>query len=449
MVVVTLSATGAPFDGMAVTYEIPIDEQYRSAYGLARRQQGNATVSDQYDVWRAEKANPTPPERRDDRPKDHALIGGYYRIESAKTKPDYPVLIWTADGETEAIFQIGRKRMRTDTHADEWQDFVNGAWLHCVAVDKAAWAAALETGFWPSDNKPARQMSTDEKLGISTEQSGGNDAPIEETLADQIEALADKLEKAKEPTTQAEADALTGDLDRMRALLKKATDVREDEYRPHKDAADAVSTKWATIMKPGQEAGKTAEAKRKAYLAKEQRRLDDIAAEERRKREEEARKAAQAERERLQAEADARAEEERERRRVEAEAKAKAAEEARIAAEADAAKKAEADRLAAEAKAAEEAAANVQAEVVAEPEVVVEKVEAKRASAGTTFGRQSGLKKVKVGKIVNLSQMIAAMLFDESRGQDADLMEYLQGRADKAAKGGFPLPGTVIEEAYR
>lgn len=417
-------------------------------------------MSDQFALWRAERESPTPEERRLDRPTDPKLMAGYWRIVRAKTRHDTPVMIWTKDGEEFTIYQRNTKRalvngdwgVMEDGHDEHFlaaiRDFTNKDWLKCIAVTKAEWASAIETGFWP-DGKPSRQMSNDEKLGIDTG-SGSNDAPVAETLADQIDALADKLEKVKEPTTQAEADALTGDLDRMRALLKKAGAVREDEYRPHKEAADAVSVKWAKIMKPGQDAGTSAEAKRKAFLAKEQRRLDEIAAEERRKREEEARKAAQVERERLQKEADARAAEERERRRIEAEAAAKRAEEARKAAEADAAKKAEADRLAAEAAAAATAAESVETEIVAEPEVVVAPVETKRASAGTSFGRQSGLKKTKVGKIVNLAMMVNALLFPgDDKEVDADALAYFQGRADKAAKGGFPLPGTVIEKAYR
>lgn len=410
-----------------------------------------------YEIYKAELAEPTPADKRMDvrmdfinsHPNDAPeLMSGFWRIVGAKTKADYPVAIYTQEGVT--VFAIGgqKRPMNTVEHADDWHQFITGGWLKCMAVTRKDWEVACDTRFWP-DQKPAVLMSQDEKLGIATEQSGGNDAPVEALLADQIEALADKLSKVAEPTTQEQADALTGDLDRMRALLNKAKTEREVEYRPHKEAADAVSQKWADIMKPGQDAGVSAEAKRKAFLTKEKKRLDDIAAEENRKRQEEARKAAQAERERLQKEADERAAEERERRRVEAEEAAKRAAEAAAAA-ADETAKAEAERLAAEAKAAEEAANSVQAEVVAEPEAVFEKVEAERPTAGTSFGRQSGLRKHKVGKIVSLPMLVNALLFPgDDKEPDADALAYFQDRANKAAKGGFPLPGTKIEDEYR
>lgn len=369
-----------------------------------------------YELYKAELAEPTPADKRSDvrmdfinsHPNDAAEhLSGFWRIVGSKMKADYPVAIYTQEGHT--VFAIGaekRPMVADDTTpiesredkkspADLWFDFTTGGWLKCLAVTRKDWDIACDTKFWP-DGKPARLMSQEEKLGISTEQSGGNAAPVEETLADQIEALADKLNEVAEPTTQEQADALTGDLDRMRALLKRADTERETEYRPHKKAADAVSQKWADIMKPGQDAGTSAEAKRKAYLKKVQAALDA---------------AAEAERKRL-------------------------------------AKEAEDKRKAAEAAAQEAAAKGEEPPPVVEPEPVPV-VEAKRASAGTSFGRQSGLKRVKVGKIVNLQQMIAAMLFDDSKEPDADLMAYLQERANKAAKGGFPLPGTRIDEEYR
>jgi hypothetical protein len=392
-----------------------------------------------YLLWKSEQATPTPPDRRADRPTEPHLLSGFWRIQAAKTKPDYPVAIWTEEGQSATIFQIGRKIMNTVEHAIEWDEFAAGSWLDCVAVTKADWSQALETKFW-GDGKPSTRMTDEERLGIDIK-PGDNNAPIEEALADQIAAAVEKAKATPEPTTQAEADAATGVVAKLRKLWKLADEARVVEKRPHDEAAAAVQTKWLAIMDPAKDEGAALDARRKAFLKKEQQRLDDIAAEENRKRQEEARRAQQAERERLQKEADERAAIEREQRRIAAE---KAAEEARIAQEAaaaDASKKAEADRLAAEAEAAEKAAAEeVVAEVVEVAEVAVETVTAERATAGTAYGRNSGLKKVKRGKIVDMAAFLAANV------DNAEIKELAQKIANRLAKAGVTLPGMEITE---
>ena len=346
-------------------------------------------MTDQFSLWRAERETPTPEERRLDRPTDPKLMGGYWRVIRAKTRHDTPVMVWTKDGEGASIFQRNATRYDTENNADKWQEFIDKDWLKCIAVTKAEWASAIETGFW-SDGKPARQMSTDEKLGIDT-QSGSNDAPIIESLADQIATLADKAEKAK-VTDQASADAATGILDRLRALLQKAEAERVAEKEPFLQGGRDVDAKWKVVREPGLTAGEALEARRKAWLRAEQAKLDAEAAAERK----------------------------------------------RLADIADAERK----------KLAEEAAAK--GEEAPPPEVVPEPVvETKRATAGTTYGRASGLRKTKVAKIVNLAMLVNYLLFREGEQPDADALAYFQKRADGAARGGAPLPGVKIEEELR
>lgn len=372
-------------------------------------------------------------------------IDGYWRIMGAKTKHDVPIAIWREPGTDHIVMQWDAQQPATIAEDSERFLKFRSTWFNsCAAVTKAEWDQALVTGLWP-DGKPSREMSEEEKLGIDVK-PGDNNAPVEETLAEQIAAQVAKAEAMAEPKTQAEADAATGVVDKLRKLWKLADEARVVEKRPHDEAAAAVQSKWLAIMNPAKDAGAALDERRKMFLKKEQQRLNDIAAEENRKRQEEARRKQQAERERLQREADARAAEEAERRR---EAAAKAAEEARIAEEAaaaDASKRAEADRLAAEAKAAEEAAAvTVVAEEVKVPEIAVETVEAERATAGTAFGRNSGLKKTKVAVIVDIRALAEHFI----HGADTDFTDYMQKRAQAALRGKVALPGVEAKDEYK
>jgi len=354
-----------------------------------------------YDLWNAELLNPVPASDRLERTIKPTMMSGFWRIEAAKTKADYPVAIWTGEGQTATMFKIGLKLMNTEQDPNEWQDFLDRTWPLCHAVTTPAYHAAMASGFW-ADGKPARKMSDEEKLGIDVK-PGDNQAPVEEALADQIAALVEKADATPEPQTQEQANAATGILDKLRTLLKRAEAERVAEKEPHLEAGRAVDAKWALIADPGKRAGVALDSRRKAYLLKEQARLDAIAAEETRKREEAAR--AEQERIRLEREAEFR----------------QHAEEAGLPQE-------DVDRHIAETPV---------------PEVKVEPVEAQRATAGTEFGRASGLKKVKVAVIVDKAALLAAL------ADDADMLEYLQSRADKALKAKITLPGVKIEEVLK
>jgi len=342
----------------------------------------------QFDLWRAERENLTPEERRLDRPTDPKLMGGYWRVVRAKTRHDTPIMIWTRDGTNVTLFQRFATRMNTVDDTEQWQNFIDKDWLKCVPVTKEEWASAIETGFW-TDGKPSRQMSQDEKLGIDTS-VGDNDAPPEEMIGDQIAALAEKAAAAK-VTDQASADEATGILDRLRVLLGKAEDTRKVEKEPHWLAGKAVDEKWKGVMTPGTTASETLEARRKAWLKAEQKRLDAEAA---------------AERKRLADEAEAR----------------------RIQAEKDAKAKGEPAPV-----------------IEPEPEPVVE---TKRATAGTAYGRQSGLKKTKVATITDLPMLVNSLVF-AGEGPDADCLAYFQSRADKAMRASITLPGVTITEEMK
>jgi hypothetical protein len=348
-----------------------------------------------WNLWQSERKTPTPEDRRLDRPTDPLLMTGYWRIERAKTRHDTPVLIWTEAGQEHTIYQRGATVWNTLGHADKWQDFLDKDWLHCVAVTKADWSQALETGFWP-DGKPAKMMSQEEKLGISTE-PGDNQGPVEELLSEQIAELADKASKTA-VIDQPSADTATGILDRLRLLLQKAEAKRVEEKEPFLEGGRQVDAKWKGVRQPGLDAGEALDKRRRAWLRQEQARLDAIAAEETRK----AQEAARAEQERI-------AEEENAKRAAEAEEKGEAPPEP------------------------------VQPEDV---QVAVPEVAAERATAGSAYGRNSGLRRVKVAKITDI-RVFAGYLVDS---QDVDMMACLRKRADAAARAKIALPGLTLED---
>jgi hypothetical protein len=343
-----------------------------------------------YDLYRRSKAGEDISNEWGSHRNIEDVCWGFWRIISAKTKHDDAVAIYGDDKQAGIIVIVGAQRPWINIdNAQGWHNFLTWRGPKAKAVSKAEWSQAVSTGFWP-DKKPAREMSADERLGISTE-AGGNDAPIEEALADQIQALAEKLAAAKEPVTQDEANALSGDLDRMNALIKAANREFEAEFRPHKSEVDRISTKWHAIITPGEDAKAKAVKRRAAFLDKEDaRRKAEAAAENERRR-----NAAEAERIRL-----------------ENEARKKGHDPATV-----------------------------------EPPKV-ELVEPERATAGSQFGRKSGLREYTVGKIVDLPMLANALLFT-GNGPDAELLEYLQKRADAAAKAGNPLPGTEITKVKR
>lgn len=380
-------------------------------------------MADAWSLWRKELLEPTPEERRMDRTTDPLQMSGYWRSIGARTKHDEPVLIWTKDGAKATIFQRGERHpQNTVDHKDAWDRFVTGmGWLSCIAVKKADWDQAMKTGFWP-DGKAAKELTKDQKLGIDLP-AGDNAPPAEESLADQIASLAETIDAKPEPQTQDEANALSGLLDRMKRLLDLAEVERVREKEPHLTAGREVDAKWQAIGQPGGDAYRKGTAAKKAFLKREQDRLAAEARAENERRRKEAEAAAKAERERI-------AEETRQR--------LKAEEEERVSAAAALGDETPPVTLTEEeiAQRADEAAAE------AVPAPVIEEVQPEKARAGSAFGRASGLKKVKKGKIVD-GPLFLATLWAQDNEEVTTLAQKL---ANRFAKAGAKVEGMETYE---
>ncbi len=363
-----------------------------------------------YTLWQSERVSPTEEARRSDRPTDPRELSGFWRIQGARTKPDWPVAIWTAEGQTETVFQIGRKKMNTAENATDWEEFIAGSWLKCVAVTKADWSAALETGRWP-DDKPARNFTPEEKADIipTTPASEGGNAPVDEEgkplddffeqIKAKLAAAAKRAEKLGAIDSLDAANAAAAIVEDIATVGKLGEQRRKEEKAPFDRGAAAVQEKWVPILEPA--------SKLATQLKQLIQRFKD--AEEARLRRE-AREAQERETARLA---------EENRQRLEEEARQRAAETGEP----------EADPAAiahqAELEAAEQVAAMPQAETT--------------VRVGTATGRGVSVAKRKVGVITDVDKFIAAI-----RDQQ-DFRDWLQEKADRLARAKTKLDGMEIE----
>lgn len=369
---------------------------------------------DTYAYWHAELAskqatqfvatidNPAIQSRDTNEPVD-----GFWRIMGAKTKADYPVAVWA--GDAGPVVQIGNK-VHEDSGA--FDDFLTSTFLKCAAVTEEQYRAAVASGFW-WDKKPARTMSETEKAGLPdiAADAGGNQAPIFDVLAEQIEALLAKARLVKDLATQEAADDAAALAGKIKLLYDRAEVERVKEKAPHDLAAKAVQAKWTPMIGSGEAARKYLMSKVNTYLANVQAELDRQAAEERRK----AQEAAEAERQRLQAIEDERV---------------------RIANE-------EAEQRVRLARAEAEEAGEPEPELVAEVieavkvEVYVPPVAVEKAMAGSEFGRATSVRMKTIAIITDPVRLVQHF----TATADMDFLDYLQSRADKAVRAKVVLPG--------
>lgn len=379
-----------------------------------------SNLTDSYDLWRAELAEPTPESDRHTRVDTPELIAGFWRILAARTKPSYPVAIWPENGASgPAVFfkvgvgkRDGESLFNTVTDADRVGDFQHSSWLKCIAVSEADYHAAMASGRW-ADGQQARQMSDIEKLDLvpDTPASEGGNNPVgedgqpidlfHEQVTTKIAAALDKAKALPFPLTTLE-DAQKGAeiIETLTGLGKQGEAKRKIEKQPHIEAAAAVDQKWSLVRDASEMI-----AKLKAVIETFKR-----AETERQRRE--AAEAAEVERKRLQKIADDEAEE----RRV-------------------ALQKQLDDEAAQRGESAEQVVVEAEQVEVA-PAPVVEPVR-----VSTPHGRAVSTPKTKTATITDLRALSEHFI----HAADADFVDYLQKRVNAAARAKITLPGTRID----
>lgn len=329
-------------------------------------------------------------ERDTDRPTD-----GYWRIMAAKTKADAPVAIWQDKGAV--WLKIGRRDPIEQDHAD-FANFFGSTWPKCAAVLEADYHAALATGIWPSDKKPSRQMSEEERLDIiptTPKDQGGNMVdedgqpldPYHQTILAKATSLVEKANELGALDSMGKAEKAATIVTDTRSLRKIADAKRDEAKRPHDEAANRVQAKWKPILDSLDAVSKSLVNAIDVFQKAEAKRLRDIAEAE-----------AQAERE-----------------RVAAETAKRMAEQGATDEEQEAA--------------AEEAAAAVETVKVDAPKI------------SSAHGRAVSKAKRKVGVITDQAAFIEAIKGGE------DFTDWLQNKADAIARSKTPVAGMKIEDA--
>lgn len=228
-----------------------------------------------WNFWRTELASPTPLERREDRETNHRLLSGYYRMEAAKSKPDWPVFIWNRVGEDHSVFQIGGMKYDTSANPDKWEEFASSTWLKCRAVSRDDFEVAINPngpGRWPDDQKPSRHISEAERHGIDVTE-GDNAAPVDQSINDQIEALVEKADALK-VTNADEARIANETAEKLNVLFKLGDAERVKAKASFDEGAKAVQAKWLPIINPAADARERLVHIVKAFLRAEQAKLD-------------------------------------------------------------------------------------------------------------------------------------------------------------------------------
>lgn len=208
-------------------------------------------------------------------------LDGYWRIMAAKTKPDAPVAIWTEgeNGGATTWVKIGR-RNPFNINGDEAGDFGTTGWTKLAAVSEEDYKAALETGVWPGDKKPSRQMSIEEQLGIpplvDITKSNEEQVPAYEILQEVVDGAIEKA-KALPVTTKDEADIAMALVDRLAGLHTYTGEKAASAILPLQTALSDEKGHWGFVSK-ADDARKALKRRVQDWLAEEQEKANRAAA---------------------------------------------------------------------------------------------------------------------------------------------------------------------------
>lgn len=189
-----------------------------------------------YEFWRAELASPKSQDRLSVAAED---VWGFWRIEGARTKPDYPFAAWEENGVT--VFKFGRKAP-IPAGSEDGQNALAFSFPHAIAVTEEVYKAALLDGTW-SDGKPSRQPG-----GVADEhatEGQSNYAPVHEVLKERVDSLLEKIAALKPIDSQAKADKLAEYGQGLKAVLTEAAGAKAKESKPYDDALVVIDTNYA------------------------------------------------------------------------------------------------------------------------------------------------------------------------------------------------------------
>lgn len=248
-------------------------------------------MADLFAYWQREIDQPGS-QRRDN---VEEPLNGWWRSRGAKTKWDWPAVVWTDDrGLTWG--QVGHAAP-FEFNTDGWYRWYDWSFVKSDAVTEEEYQRAMDKGFW-DDGKISRRPLEDDPKATHTAYVGddpsSNAAPPRDELADMIEAIASQIAKIEVVEDQATADRMAGLLDRLRRLWKQSDEARAKEKEPHLTEGRMVDGRWKPILARAEVSGGLGKARLNKYLIAEENRLRAEARAQREAEEAAARAAAEA-----------------------------------------------------------------------------------------------------------------------------------------------------------
>jgi hypothetical protein len=250
-------------------------------------------MADNRDYWQREINQPGS-QRRDN---VEEPLNGWWRSRGAKTKWDWPAVVWT-DTQGLTWAQVGHA-VPFEFNTDAWYRWYDWSFVKSDAVTEEEYLRAMDKGFWDDGKLAHRPFEDDDDITPQRGNYVGDDpstnaAPPLDELADMIDAIADQISKIEAVNDQATADRMAGLLDRMRKLWKQSDEARAKEKEPHLTESRVVDSKWRPLLTAAETAGGHGKLRLNKFLIAEENRLREEARKQREAEDAAARAAAEA-----------------------------------------------------------------------------------------------------------------------------------------------------------
>jgi hypothetical protein len=168
---------------------------------------------------------------------------GFWRIIGARTKWDTPCAIWQ-DGDTRVI-KWGRKDPIPFVMREE-EDWWTWSYPKARAVTQEDWEAAVRSGEWTDDGKPARQPTKVADEPAKAEQS--NYASTAAVITERLNEIIEAAEAIGSPILTSESAAKANEIGiRLRAVLEEGTAARNKELAPVEEQMGQIKSAWQIV----------------------------------------------------------------------------------------------------------------------------------------------------------------------------------------------------------